>query len=232
MEVWPVLVELKIPENVGFIARLVKNYGINRLCLYRCKVNEASYYTAANAKDVLENAVKIEDLREFLEKMNLVVGTTGIAGGDYRFLRKDLLKPEELPKIVKGGKVAVLFGREDFGLYREELEICHAIVRIPTNEEYPVMNVSHAAAVVLYFLKNDASEERGLATTEEIEILISNLVEMLKLVNFPQHRLERTTVVFRRILGRAGVKSYEVQTLNGIFRKTISYIKRMNKERT
>ncbi len=229
MEVWPVLVELKIPENVGFVARVVKNYGINRLCLYNCKVTEESYHTAANAKDVLENAVIVEDLREFLEKMNFVVGTTGIPGGDYKYLRKDLLTPEELTSIADG-KVAILFGREDYGLYNEELELCHAIVRIPTSDEYPVMNVSHAAAVVLYFLKDlEDSAEDELAEAKDIEVFIENLVNMLRMVQYPEHRIKRTTVLFRRILGRAKVRKHEIHSLNSIFRKTVSYIKRMNK---
>uniref|UniRef100_A0A7C3RDD0 TrmJ/YjtD family RNA methyltransferase n=1 Tax=Archaeoglobus fulgidus TaxID=2234 RepID=A0A7C3RDD0_ARCFL len=229
MEVWPVLVELKIPENVGFIARVVKNYGIKQLCLYNCKVTEESYHTAANAKDVLENALVIKDLQKFLQKMNIVVGTTGVAGGDYKYLRKDLLPPEDLPSVAKG-RVAILFGREDYGLYNEELEMCHVLVRIPTNKDYPVMNVSHAAAVILYFLRDvENSEDDEIATSGDIEVLLSNLVEMLKIVQYPEHRIKRTVVILRRILGRAAAKKYEVQSLNAIFRKTVSYIKRMNR---
>ena len=232
MEVWPVLVELKIPENVGFMARVVKNYGINRLCLYKCNVSEESFHTAANAKDVLEKALIVNDLDEFLGKMNVVVGTTGVSGGDYKFLRKDLIPPEELPEVLGAAeKVAVLFGREDYGLYNEELEMCHVLVRVPTSEEYPVMNVSHAAAVVLYFLRyceqNDGEHE--LATSKDIEVFLSNLESMLRMVQYPEHRIKRTTVLFRRVLGRAVVRKHEIHSLNAIFRKTVSYIKRMRK---
>lgn len=229
MEIWPVLVELKIPENVGFIARVAKNFGIKRLCLYNCKVTEESYHTAANAKDVLENAVVVKDMQKFLQKMNLVVGTTGVPGGDYKYLRKELLPPEDLPSIAKG-RVAILFGREDYGLYKEELEMCHVLVRIPTSEDYPVMNVSHAAAVILYFLREAESsdEDDEIATSRDIEVLLSNLVEMLKIVQYPEHRIKRTVVILRRILGRAAVKKYEIHSLNAIFRKTVSYIKRVS----
>ncbi len=231
MEVWPVLVELKIPENVGFMARLVKNYGINRLCLYKCNLGEESFHTAANAKDVLKNAVIIDDLGEFLGKMNVVVGTTGVAGGDYKYLRKDFFPPEELPKVLGDAeKVAVLFGREDYGLYNEELEMCHILVRVPTSEEYPVMNVSHAAAVVLYFLRQSESiGKEELATSKDVEVFLSNLENMLRMVQYPEHRIKRTKVLFRRILGRAIVRKHEIHSLNAIFRKTVSYIKRMGK---
>lgn len=240
MDIHVVLVELKIPENVGFIARVAKNYGIRNLCLYKCRVTEESYQTAAHAKDLLREAIKIDNLEEFLSQMNLVVGTTGIEGGEYKYLRKTINTPEELPEIIKGAKkVAVLFGREDYGLYNDELAKCHVIVRIPTSEEYPVMNVSHAAAVILYFLNpfrlNIKSEDKTLeedkpATSGDFEVFLNNLVKMLELIEFPHHRINRTVVVFRRILGRAKVRKYEIQTLNAIFRKTVSYIKRRMSE--
>ncbi len=231
-EVYVVLVELKVPENIGFIARLAKNFGIEKLCLYKCNVSDESYSTAAHAKDLLENAIIVKDLFSFLSKMNLIVGTTGISGGEYKYLRKPLHTPEELTEIAKhAGKVAVLFGREDYGLYNEELEICHAIVKVPTSEAYPVMNVSHAAAIILYFLSKArlSTKPEKFATAGEIEVLIKNVVELLERVQYPRHRIRRTVVVLRRLLGRAKPRQHEILTINGIFRKTVSYIKRMRK---
>ncbi len=231
-EIYVVLVELKIPENIGFIARVAKNFGISKLCLYNCNVRDESYSTAAHAKDLLENSIKIDDLFSFLSKMSLIIGTTGISGGDYKYLRKPLHTPEELVNVVEGaGNVAVLFGREDYGLYNEELEMCHVIVKIPTSEEYPVMNVSHAAAILLYFLTrpNLVQKSDVLATSGEIEVLLNNIKEMLEMIEYPKHRIRRTLVVFRRVLGRAKPTQHEVLTINGVFRKTVSYIKRMLK---
>ena len=224
-----VLVELKIPENVGFIARVVKNFGFERLYLYNCRVTEESFKTAANAKDVLENALTVEDLFPFLSRFNMIVGTTGISGGDYRFFRKPLLTPEELLEYLEG-EVAILFGREDFGLLNEEIERCHLLVKIPTSDAYPVMNVSHAAAVLLYILsKKEVPPTENLAKAEEIEILINKVSELLDLVGFPKQRERRELVTLRRVLGRARLRDYELQTLFGIFGKTLSAIERMKK---
>jgi TrmH family RNA methyltransferase len=224
-----VLVELKIPENVGFIARVVKNFGFERLYLYNCRVTEESFKTAANAKDVLENALTVEDLFPFLSRFNMIVGTTGISGGDYRFFRKPLLTPEELLEYLEG-EVAILFGREDFGLLNEEIERCHLLVKIPTSDAYPVMNVSHAAAVLLYILsKKEVPTTENLAKAGEIEILINKVSELLDLVGFPKQRERRELVTLRRVLGRARLRDYELQTLFGIFGKTLSAIERMKK---
>ncbi|MCS7143532.1 MAG: RNA methyltransferase [Archaeoglobaceae archaeon] len=224
-----VLVELKIPENIGFIARVVKNFGFEKLYLYKCNVTEESFKTAANAKDVLENAFIVDDLFSFLSKFNLIVGTTGISGGEYRFLRKPLLTPEELLEYIEG-EVAILFGREDFGLLNEEIERCHLLVKIPTSDAYPVMNVSHAAAVLLYFLsKKKTKNKENLAKAEELEILIKKVAELLEQVSFPKQRERRELVTLRRVLGRARLRDYELQTLFGIFGRTLSAIEKLKK---
>lgn len=222
-----VLVELKIPENIGFIARVLKNFGFEKLSLYKCNVTENSYKTAANAKDLLEKAEIIDDLFSYLSKFNLVVGTTGISGGDYRFFRKPLLSPEELMEFIDG-ETAILFGREDYGLLKEEIERCHVLVKIPTSEAYPVMNVSHAVAVILYFLRNvPRRKKESFATAEEIEILVDRVSQLLELIEFPEQRRRREILTLRRVFGRAKLRSYEFETIMGIFTKTIGFIKRL-----
>lgn len=227
-----VLVELKIPENIGFIARVMKNFGYERLYLYRCNLTQDSLKTSANAKDLLEKAEIVEDLQTFLSKFNLIVGTTGISGGDYRYFRKPMMTPEELRNFIEG-EVAILFGREDFGLFNEELEKCHLLVKIPTSDAYPVMNVSHAVAVILYVLQNSAKsgKKENLATAEDLEVLVSRVSELLDIIEFPERRKRREIVTLRRVLGRARMRDYEFESIMGIFTKTISCIKRLETEK-
>ncbi len=227
-----VLVGLKVPENIGFIARVAKNFGVRSIYLYNCNLTEVSFHTAAHAKDLLENAKIVNDL-SFLSSMNLVVGTTGVEGGDYRFLRKPIVRPEKLRRFLNG-EVAILFGREDFGLSREEIEMCHLLVKIPTSEEYPIMNVSHAAAVILYVLskkKFKIEKKEEFATSMEIEVAVRNLKELLELIDFPKHRLQRTLIVFRRVLGRAKIRKDEMMTIYGIFNKTTSFVRKSLEEK-
>lgn len=218
------LVELKIPENVGFVARVAKNFGIKDLWLYRCNVSEESYYTAAHAKDLLEKARIVEDL-SFLDSMNFVIGTTGVES--FSVARRPVLTPEKARRFAHG-EVAVLFGREDYGLLESELEMCHAVVRIPTSEEYPIMNVSHAAAIVLYILsKKRVEKDVRFATTRDIEVVLENARRMLELAEFPKHRMRRTIVTLRRLLARSKPREEEIKAVNAIFRKTAAYIERL-----
>ncbi len=235
MRVGVLLVGLKIPENVGFVARVMKNFGFDELYLCNCKVTEQSYITASHAKDVLEKAVRIERFEDILSRTNTLVGTTGVtAKAQERYVRRPVFSPEELREFVRsrGGRVILAFGREDYGLFDEELELCHMLVTIPTNPEYPVMNVSHAVAVVLYELSKGRFEveEKEYATAEDIENLIANFEKLMKTVWYPKHRIERTVIALRRILGRSVITKRELTVLHGIVTKTITYVEKLRKE--
>ena len=223
-----VLVEIKIPENIGFIARVMKNFGFKNLVLYRCNVKEESFVTAAHAKDVIRDAKRIESLKEYLMDKSLVVGTTGIRSRSIgRYVRKSV-SPEELREIVRDN-TAILFGREDFGLFDSELKLCDVIVSIPTSEEYPVMNVSHAASIILYelFKAGEAEEGEQTATHRDIDILISYFEELMHSIWYPRHRIKKSKLLLRRAFGKAGLSRYEINHIAGIIRKTVLYIKHL-----
>ena len=232
MRIGVLLAGLKIPENVGFVARVMKNFGFEELYLYDCRVTEQSYITASHAKDVLDNAVRIEKFEEILERTNVLVGTTGItAKAQERYIRRPVFSPEELREFLEGkedGKVVIAFGREDYGLFDEELELCHMLVTIPTNPKYPVMNVSHAVAVILYELSKGRFEleEKRYVTAKEIEGLVENFERLMRMVWYPKHRIERTKVALRRIFGRSLITKRELTVLHGIITKTITYVER------
>ena len=49
-------------------------------------------------------------------------------------------------------KIALIFGREDIGLLQDELARCDILVHVPTSDIYPILNLSHAATIVMYEL--------------------------------------------------------------------------------
>jgi TrmH family RNA methyltransferase len=227
-----ILVELKIPENVGFVARVMKNFGLRNLSLYRCKVDESSYFTAAHAKDVLEGAKIIYDLEEHLQQFDFAVATTGVtAESQERYLRRPAFTPEQLREYVKG-KTAILFGREDFGLLSEELELCDAIVTVPTSPEYPVMNVSHAAAIILYELSKGKYEVEPveLASKKDVEILLQSVEKLMRETWFPEHRIRKGIVMLRRGFGRSKFSKHEINMLVGVIRKTLLYMEHIKEK--
>jgi TrmH family RNA methyltransferase len=118
------------------------------------------------------------------------------------------------------GEVAIVFGREDYGLYNDELELADAFVNIQTGEEYPIMNLSHAVAVVLYELfQPSAGRVRPIsAAPVEKEKLNEFFDELLDSIDYPAHRRANTRLMWRRMMGRAVPTKWEFYTLAGVIK--------------
>jgi len=239
MDVRVVLVEPKRDENVGAVARVMKNFGFYSLYIVGDSVGEKAFYVAYHAEDVLEKCKFVRTLEEAIAGSHIVVGTTAKTASENNVLR-NFVEPERLREIVEGknGILTLVFGREDFGLLNEELRKCDFIVHIPANPAYPVLNLSHAVAVVLYELSKSSrksvesvagSNAVKLASVEEKEKLLAHFREFLELVEAREHRVERTLLVLKRIFGRAGITSREVRTLHGMLRKALRALE-MHKE--
>ncbi len=149
-----ILIEPASEGNVGSICRAMKNFGFNDLWLVKpCKLGDFAKAMASHARDVLEEVITVGTLDEALQGCDLVVGTTGKPGESMRqHIRVPYFTPSELRTMLedKSGRVAILFGREDHGLSAEELSRCDIVINIPASDEYPVLNISHAVAIVLY----------------------------------------------------------------------------------
>jgi tRNA/rRNA methyltransferase len=223
-----VLVEPEGPANIGMIARTMKNFGFSRLVLINPNLTEESYAYAVHARDVLENALILDSFEEALELFNLTVGTTGKPGKRFIPHRAPLM-PWELAEIIKDypGEVGIFFGRESIGLKNEELDAMDVTLTIPTSEEYPVMNISQAVAVVLYELSKKRPEPyvEALkpATREEKEALVRTWEKLLNTLDYPKdaERREVFVKVFQRVVGRAFLYGREVHTLIGPLRKAL-----------
>lgn len=224
--VFVVFVEPEAPGNVGFMARTMKNFGLHRLFIIKpCELGEEAQYHAMHAVDVLQNSVTYHSLKEFLEEepVDFAVGTTGTAGGSYNVSRI-AITPEKLAESLDPeANVAIIFGREGDGLSNQELELCDVVVTIPTSDEYPVMNISHAAAVIFYELykqvKNYPRVEMRESSRQEREDIVGYLDQILGELDYPPHKHQTALTIFSRILGRAFITGREAHTTKGIFRK-------------
>jgi TrmH family RNA methyltransferase len=225
MEVRTILVEPKSEENIGAVARVLKNFGFSELYLLHAPgIGKKALSVASHADDVLSACIMVDSIEEAIADSALVVGTTSKPGiSANKHLRMPFFSPRELKEMVDGkrGILSLLFGREDSGLLNEELRHCDIIVCIPTNSDYPVMNLSHAVAVLLYELSDvqAAPEGPALAHIEDRERLLAHLRRFLNEIGYKEHKKEKTMLMLRRILGRAELTTGEVQTLSGILRK-------------
>jgi TrmH family RNA methyltransferase len=227
-----VLVNPKTPGNVGAVARVMANFGVRDLRIVEgVPFDEETYKRAMHAHGVLEGARRYDGLEPALEGLDFTAATTGITNlNDKRHLRNPLT-PRALWERIGGmeGTVGLVFGREDYGLYNEELARCDVVVTAPTSPEYPVLNLSHAVAVVLYELRRDLplGHETVKASQFERDRLLEAFDDLLDATDYPPHKVEATRVMLRRIVGRATLSEWEFHTMMGVVSRATKRIERL-----
>jgi TrmH family RNA methyltransferase len=218
-----VLVEPIYEGNVGFAARVMKNFGFTRLVLINpCKLGEESKGRASHAQDVLRNA-EVCTIEDVFARSNIVIATTGtVSKSVCHAMRMPFYSPKELRERIKDvdGRISILFGRENWGLNNEEVKRADMICTIPTAEEYPILNLSHAVGVVCYELSNLPLPSYTLAPPEYLGYLYRHIDRYLDSIHHPDFKRENTMILIRRVLGRANLTTREASTLHGLLRRS------------
>lgn len=223
-----ILVEPKEPGNIGASARAIKNMGFRNLEIVGTRelITDESRWMACNAIDVLNDTCFHDDLRSAIKDKNLVVGTTRRLGK-----RRGLILPisEGVKRIRevaasnpdKGG-VAVLFGREDRGLFNNEVEECGFLITIPADRSSPSLNLAQAVLLIAYELNRDMEvvDRPSLVTHEELEVLYERIRKTLKDLEYiPRGDRDIEKKIMRNLkhlIGRSGLTDWELRMLHGI----------------
>jgi TrmH family RNA methyltransferase len=218
-----VLVEPLYDGNVGFAARVMKNFGFTELILvHPCALGIEAAARASHAKDVLENAT-LMDLEEVFSTSNMVIATTGaLSKSACHPIRMPYYSPKEVRDLIADvdGTISILFGRENWGLNNDEVRRSDVICTIPSSELYSIINLSHAVGIICYELADLPKGEIALATREELTSLYSHIDEYLDMVDHPRFKRESTMTLIRRILGRCNLTWREVSTIHGLLRRS------------
>ena len=221
-----VLVEPMYDGNVGSVARSMKNFGFDQLVLVNpCGIDDFGKAMASHAWDILEKAKVVSTLEEAIDESSLVIGTTGKRLGDEHkhlrlHIREPWLTPSQLVEKLNGKdcEVALLLGRENWGLTNQELQLCNLLVSIPTSPSYSIMNLAHAATILLYELSRVEPGSIALAGPETLERLQMSARGLLDEINYPSHKREFRMMMFKRIFGRAELTEREANTLLGMLK--------------
>lgn len=224
--IYIVFVECETPGNVGFLARTMANFGLKNLVLINPpKLTNDAYYQATHGKYIVENAMVFKTLDEFYQsqRIDFKVASTGTVGGSYNLARIPI-KPEELGKSLNvSNKIAILFGREGDGLSNKEIGDCDICVSIPTDPTYPIMNISHAAAIIFYELFKNKHEYgvEGLNESTELEkdYLLKDMKDLIDYLDIPDHKKKNGLKTFNNIISRAFITGREAHTFKGILRR-------------
>ena len=229
-----VLVEPKSEGNVGAVARAMRNFGARDLVLVRpCPIGDEAYKRAMHGVGVLQAAKVVGSFDAGIKDADFVVGTSGIDTRSEKHFARISVTPRDVAARVAPlqGTVAVAFGREDFGLFEQELARCDLLVTIPAAADYPILNLSHAATILLYelFVARASTRARREASGLEKEKLNEAFAALLASTHYPDHKRARTKIMFRRLMGRAVPSAWEFHALMGALQRATKRIQRLER---
>jgi len=222
-----VLVGTEYPENIGSVARGMKNMGLNELILVNpvpYKRLEA-YALAHKSRDIIDNAKVYATLEDALDPFAFIVGTTQRGRGRHYPLFTPQQIADEIKKIGSTQKSALVFGRESKGLTNEELRHCHMISTIPTAVQQPAINVAQAVMIYCYELYRQSLDKENstlfkwdLAENSEIHYMYRHLEDCLGAMNFhPKRDCKDFIDRFRRVLGRVKLERRDLKLFHKLF---------------
>lgn len=223
-----VLCQPRNPLNIGAAARAISNFGGEDLRLvdpYDAAFREA--VSAVGGAAVLQSAKVFSSISEALSDCSLVIGTTSVG---HRELQHPLQRLDAMGPLIRStalqSPVAIVFGSEKFGLTNDEMSHCHWLMRIPTTENTPSMNLGQSVAVCLYEVIRESETPTWPVPKEmrgtDAEQLTRMLLEVLEQSGYT-NRIVATSLErkVRRFLRRVAFSAYDAPLLLGILRQIL-----------
>ncbi len=218
-----VLVSPQVPENIGLAARCLKNTGFSHLRLVCPSIPGRSFDVAKRARDILDKAKIFPSLAGALADVDYVCGTTRRRRSYTTISHFRSILPQ-LVAIASTGKVAIVFGKEDFGLSRDELSRCDSIFCLPADPDFASYNLAFSAGIVCYSIMDYcdtlfSTACLDLARKKDIDSLLTCLEDSLsESLGSPAHASTMAGSL-RRLLSRTLLTRKEAELLKTICRK-------------
>ena len=215
-------------ENIGSVARAIKNFSIKYLRIVnpRCNwPNEKAIATSVGAKDILKSAKVYNSVENAIGDLDIIFASSS----RIRKVNKKILPVFNLKnKIKERMKVGILFGPEASGLTNDEISCADYLVKIPNNDKFSSLNLSHSAIIFCYeifrfFSKNKIKYKTGyksyIAKKSEVNKFLNFIIKGLDKKGFlqPEHKRESMIRNISNIFHRANLSEQEIRILLGIF---------------
>ena len=223
-----ILVRPQIGENIGSVARAIKNFNITKLRIVNpvCHwPNLKALATSVGAKDVLKSSKIYNSIEKSIGDLDIVFASTS----RIRKVNKKIISVLDLKnKIKKKQKIGIIFGPEASGLSNDEINYADYLVKVPTNKKFSSLNLSHCAIIFCYELfqhfsnKNivyDSSYKSLVATKSEVNKFLNFIIKGLDKKGFlqPDHKRQSMIRNINNIFHRLNLSEQEIRILLGIF---------------
>jgi tRNA/rRNA methyltransferase len=226
-----ILVEPQLGENIGAAARVMANFALRRLRLVKPRdgwPNMQARRAASGADRVLEEAELYDTLEAAIADCTLVLATTARAHDQAKpVISPDAAAALLAPRVAAGESVAVMFGRERYGLENDEVALADRIVTFPVNPAFASLNLAQAVAVVAYewFKLGSAGalpfampQKSPPAGKQQVQAFFAHLERQLDVIEYFRPLEKRATMLvnLRNIFARMQPTQQDIQTLHGI----------------
>jgi TrmH family RNA methyltransferase len=223
-----ILVRPEHPENIGLVARCMKNTGFKELRLVAVQsVEKKSRQTAVHSEEILDRARLYANLKGATSDLDLIFAATARQRKNFPSMSlKEALK--EMFAFSPAAKIGLLFGNERTGLTSDELRSSNFRFTIPQAERQPSYNLASAVLLTLFHIyAHDASqvEFRGEnpISRKEQEECIGLILEKLERRRFIHgtNKVHMTEMV-HDLFGRLCLTEKDKKLVLAIFSKVIA----------
>ena len=225
------LVNPQLPENIGFCARAIKNFGFSRLDLINPKEkwpNKKAIATSVGANDILKKTKIYSSIKDATKKYDIVYASSA----RIRDINKKHLSFKKFIKSIeknKNKKIGILFGPEASGLSNEDISYSNYIFKIPVNKKFESLNLSHSLIIVCFELFkvlkpsffNKQKQLTDIANKKNFNIFFDFLQNSLEKKGFfvPKEKKKTMLINLRNIFGRIELSNKELRILSSVFSK-------------
>jgi tRNA/rRNA methyltransferase len=227
-KVYFILVRPQMGENIGSVARAIKNFNIKYLRIVNPRCNwpsQKALATSVGAKDILKSAKIYNSIEKAIGDLDIIFASTS----RIRKVNKKIISILDFKKKVeKKRKIGILFGPEASGLSNDEISYANYLVKIPTNKKFSSLNLSHSAIIFCfelfqYFSNKKAIYKSGykssVAKKSEVNKFLSFIINKLDKKGFlqPDHKKKSMIRNINNIFHRINLSEQEIRILLGIF---------------
>jgi len=215
-------------ENIGSVARAIKNFNIKKLRIVNPRCNwpsERAIATSVGAKDILNKSKIYKSIDKSISDLDLVLASTS----RIRKVNKKIISITDLNKAIKQKqKIGIIFGPESSGLSNDEINCADYLVKIPTNKDFSSLNLSHSAIIFAFQIFQHFSNKK-IRYNSSYKSLVAKKAEVNKFLNFlitgldkkgflqPNHKRQSMIRNINNIFHRLNLSEQEIRILLGIF---------------
>jgi len=223
-----ILVRPQMGENIGFVARAIKNFNIKHLRIVnpRCHwPNQKALATSVGAKDILKSTKVYKSIEKSIGDLDIIFASTS----RIRKVNKQIISILDLKKkFKKKQRIGIIFGPEASGLSNDEVNCADYLVKIPTNNKFSSLNLSHSAIIFCFqlfqFFSNkkvvyNSTYKSSVATKSHVNKFLSFIIKELDKKGFlqPDHKRRSMLRNINNIFYRMNLSEQEIRILLGIF---------------